>query len=156
MNVETTEKLLRAHPFASDLTNEQVAFMAGCMRNLRYPAGSYLFREGQPANEFVLLRSGVVSLEVRKPGGGILQLETVSSGDVLGWSVLFPPYVWHLDGRAVENTMALVFDGACLRRKIDEDVTFAYRITHRLLFEVHRRLERARLQQVDVYRSAIQ
>lgn len=156
MKIQTTEKLLRAHPFAADLSDPQVAFMSGCMKNVRCPAGSYLFREGQEASDFILLRSGLLSLEVRKPGGGAMQLETVSAGGVLGWSVLFPPHVWHVDCRAVEPALALLFDGECLRNKMAEDVQFAYAVTRRMLFEVHRRLERVRLQQADVYRSTRQ
>ena len=152
MRFQTTEKLLRGHPFAADLTDAQVAFMAGCMKNVRCRAGAHLFREGQEASDFILLRSGLVSLEVRKPGGGAIQLETVSAGGILGWSVLFPPHVWHVDCRAVEQTLALLFDGECLRNKMEQDVQFAYAVTRRMLLEVHRRLERVRLQQADVYR----
>lgn len=156
MKIHSPEKLLREQPFASDLTDAQVAFMTGCMKNVRCRAGSYLFREGHQASDLILVRSGMVSLEIRKPGGGAVQLESVSAGGVLGWSVLFPPYVWHVDGRAVERTLALFFDGECLRNKIAQDTEFALAITRRMLFEVHRRLERVRLQQVDVYRSTVQ
>jgi len=151
MNFESTERLLRNHSFTERMTDDQVRFMLGCMKNIRYPAGEYLFREGSHADSLFLLRTGKVALEVHAPGSGPKQLETLGEGDVLGWSVLFPPHTWSVDCRALEPTVALTFDGQCLRQKIEQDLPFAYAITRRLLYVVHRRLERARLHEVDVY-----
>jgi hypothetical protein len=91
MNFESIERLLRHHAFMEGMTDEQVRFMLGCMRNIRYPAGDCLFRDGSKADTLFLLRGGRVALEVQSPGIGARQLETFGEGDVLGWSVLFPP-----------------------------------------------------------------
>ena len=40
----------------------------GCARNVRFAAGEYLFHEGEPANEFYLIRHGTVALELHSPG----------------------------------------------------------------------------------------
>ena len=40
---------------------------------------------------------------------------------MIGWSWLFPPYVWHFDAQAITDVRATVFDGACLRGKCDDD-----------------------------------
>jgi CRP/FNR family cyclic AMP-dependent transcriptional regulator len=146
---------LAEHVFVSELARPQVDFLAGCTKNQRFSAGEFLFREDAPASSLFLLRGGKVALEADVTGRGSVQVETLGSGDVLGWSVLFAPYRWHVNGRAVEPTLAFVVDGACLRSKIETDVAFGYAITRRLLYEVHRRLERARLQQLDVYRAEL-
>lgn len=145
---------LRAQPFVSEMTEEQVAAMASCMRIVDYSADTYLFREGQPADALFLIQRGRVAVEVHAPGKGTLQLETLSEGDILGWSLLFPPRIWHVDARSIEPTVSLVFDGACLRAKMDADIAFAYVLTRRVLYEVHNRLEQVRLQQADVYKDA--
>ena len=88
------------------------------------------------------------------PGRGSVQLESLGSDDMLGLSWLFPPERVQLDARAVEPVVALAFDGACLRGKMDADPTLAYALTRRMLAETHKRLERVRLQRVDVYRGA--
>jgi CRP/FNR family cyclic AMP-dependent transcriptional regulator len=154
MNFESTERLLREHPFVSGMTDEQVRVMAGCMKNLRCSQDQFLFREGDPADAFFLIRNGTLALQIHSAGNGTLALETVSAGDVLGWSTLFPPHVWHVDARALENVLVLSFDGPCLRKKIESDLSFGYVFTRRVLWEVHRRLERVRLQQADVYRGS--
>jgi hypothetical protein len=79
----------------------------------------------------------------------------MGDGDVLGWSVLYPPHAWHIEGVALDETLVFAIDGQCLREKLDQDPAFAARFLRRLLFEVHQRLERARLQQLDVYKAEL-
>ena len=42
-------------------------------------------------------------------------IETIGAGDLLGWSWMFPPYVWHFTARAIEPTTAIFFYGSILR-----------------------------------------
>ena len=151
MTIQPIDRLLRAHPFADGLDDSSVAFLASCMKNERFSAGSYLFREGDPADTLFLVRQGHVALQVHAPGRGSVQVESIGPGDVLGWSTMFPPHAWHVDARVLETTVALTFVGKCLRDKMATDTALAYAVTRRLLYEVHRRLERVRLQQADVY-----
>lgn len=155
MTLETLERSLGQHQFCKDLGQDALHFLAGCTKNVRFSAGDHLFREGMPADWMYLIRSGQVSLETYLPGRGALTVETLAKGEVLGWSVLFAPYEWHVDGRATETVVAFGVDGNCLRNKLDADPSFGYAITRRLLREVHSRLERARLQQLDVYRAEV-
>ena len=151
MNLEPLDKALASHPFAAVLSPEMLQFLAGCTKNDRFEPGDYLFHDGDHATRLYLIRSGRVALESHDPARGTLTLETVESKDVLGWSALFEPH--SLDGRALTPTLAFSIDGECLLRKMDSDPRFGYAITRRLLEDVHRRLERTRLQQLDVYRS---
>ena len=74
---------------------------AGCSQTAGFEAGETLFREGEPADVFYVLRRGRVALELYVPGRGELTIETIDPGSVVGWSWLFPPHVWHFDARAV-------------------------------------------------------
>lgn len=153
MTPETLERSLRGHPFVQDLDESQLRFLLGCTKNMRFAAGGYLAHEGDEANLLFLLRSGRVALESHVPGKGAVTLETLEAGEALGWSVMFPPHRWHLDVRAVEPSLAFGVDGACLRAKLQADHSFAYAVTRRMLYEAQCRLRRARLQQLDVYRT---
>jgi CRP/FNR family transcriptional regulator, cyclic AMP receptor protein len=155
MQTETLERALAAHPFLANMSEAHLRFLAGCAKNARFEPNEYLIREGSPADSLFLIRSGRVALESHMPGRGSVQVETPASGDVLGWSALFPPHYWHLDGRAVEPVLAFQLDGECLRSKIESDKGFGYEVTRRLLQVVHKRLERARLQQLDVYKAEL-
>ena len=51
-----------------------------------------LFREGDAADRFFLIRSGAVALEIAAPGRERAGRSRRShDGDVVGWSWLFPP-----------------------------------------------------------------
>lgn len=151
--MENLERLLRQHHFLEELTPEQIRFLVSCARNDRFGAGSFLFREGATARSFFLIRVGIVSLEVHVPGKGPLMMETASPGDIVGLSWLYPPHLSQLDARAVDDVIAIVFDGDCLRGKMAEDPALGYALTRRLLFQVYKRLERVRLQRFDLYKS---
>jgi CRP-like cAMP-binding protein len=155
MQTETLVRALSTHPFLADLGQKHLDFLTGCAKNARFDRDAYLVREGAPAVSLFLIREGRIALESQVPGRGSVQVETLGPGDVLGWSALFPPHFWHLDGRAVEPALTFVIDGECLRNKIESDKDFGYALTRRLLHVVHRRLERARLQQLDVYKAEL-
>jgi CRP/FNR family cyclic AMP-dependent transcriptional regulator len=72
---------------------------------------------------------------------------------VLGWSWLFPPYRWQFDARAVEPVRAFRLDGNCLRTKCEADHDLGYELVKRFLYQVHTRLERTRMQLLDIYRA---
>lgn len=152
--MESLERLLRAHPFLDRLSDEEIRFLVSCAANRRYDAGALLFREGDVADAFYLVRHGRVSLEVQVPGRGAFQLESIEPGDALGWSWLFAPYRVQLDARAVEPVVALVFDGRCLRDKMERDHDLGFALAKLMLYHVYQRLTRVRLQRLDVYRAA--
>lgn len=153
MNPETLERSLKSQPFVSDLDDSQLRFLLGCTKNVRFAAGDYLAREGDKAEALYLIRTGRIALESHIPGRGVVTLESLGAGEIMGWSVMFPPHYWHVDARAVDTTLAFAVDGHCLRDKLEADHSFAYAITRRMLADVHKRLRRTRLQQLDVYRS---
>ena len=81
---------------------EHIQLLAGCARNHRFAAGQYLFREGEPADEFFLIRHGSVALEIAAPGKAPIVFETLGDGEIVGASWLVPPYRWMFDARAVD------------------------------------------------------
>lgn len=153
MQLEPLTRSLAEHPFVSGMSAADVEFLAGCTKNVRFAAGEFLFREGKAASELFLVRDGRVGLESHSAGRGSVTLETLGPGDVLGWRALFERYQWHLDGRALEPVLVFSVDGRCLQAKMEREPAFGFAVTRRLLFQAHQRLERARLQQLDVYRT---
>ena len=53
-------------------------------------------------------------------------IQTLEGGEALGWSWLFPPFVWHFGARAIKPTDVVAFDAAVLRDKANEDHEFGY------------------------------
>ena len=144
-------ELIAAHPFFADLAPAYLDLIAGCGRNVVFRAGQYVFREGEAAERFYLLRAGAVALEVHAPGRPPLTIETLHPGEVLGVSWLIAPYRWNFDARALEDLRAVALDAVCLRGKADADPALGYALMQRFVPEVVRRLQATRLRLLDLY-----
>lgn len=143
--------LLAEHPFFSDLPDTDLDLIAGCGRNVHFTTGQTIFEEGGDADVFFVIRQGRVALSVHSPQTGGVTIATVSDGDVLGWSWLFPPYRWHFDAHARTETRAVALDGACLRGKCEDDASLGYRLMRRFVQLTQQRLQETRLQLLDLY-----
>ena len=142
---------LAEHPFFEGFAPEQSRILSGCARNHRFDAGHYLFHEGDPADEFFLIRHGRVALEIVAPGRAPVVIATLGKGEIVGASWLVAPYRWMFDARAVEMTRAIGIDAACLRGKCDADPKLGYEMMKRFLPVLVQRLNATRLQLLDVY-----
>jgi len=149
--VETLDELIAHAPVFAGLGSEDLTLIAGCAQNVGFDDGELLFREGEPANTFYVVRRGRVSLELHTPERGGLVIDTIEPGEVVGWSWLFEPYVWHFDARAAGPLRAIAFDGACLRGKCDDDKELGYELMKRFAQVMIDRLQHARVRLLDVY-----
>ena len=147
------EQLLAEQPYFKGLSPSQLAAVTGCAKNVRFEAGEHLLRQGDDANEFFVIRQGKVALEASAPAGPIT-IQTLGDGDVVGWSWLVQPHVWRLGAVARELTRAIALDGACLRRKCEEDHDLGFELLKRFSFLISERLEATRLQLLDFYSPA--
>ena len=151
---QTLEPLLRGHKFFDGLESDYLTLLTGCASTAVFAADTFLFREGEPAETFYLIREGKVALEIAAPGRGALVVQTLGPGDVAGFSWLFDPHRWEFDGRAVERVLAVQMDGACLRGKCDADPRLGYELMQRFAGLMTSRLQATRLQLLDVYGHA--
>jgi CRP-like cAMP-binding protein len=150
----TIENLLAQLPAFQGLDRSYLELVAACGANDGFGAGEQLFREGDPADSFHVVRRGRISLEVFVPNRGTMMITTLGAGELVGWSWLFPPYRWHFDARATEPTRTIAFDGACLRGKCEQDHDLGYELMRRFASLMLDRLQATRLQLLDVYGRA--
>jgi CRP-like cAMP-binding protein len=151
--METLEPILAKHPFLKGLEPRHLKILVGCASNVRFNADQFLFHEGEEANEFYMIREGKVAVQIQGAERGPITVQTIGEGDVLGWSWLIPPYRWRFDAKALELTRAIALDGKCLRTKSEEDHDLGYELLKRFACIIVERLEAARLQLLDVYKS---
>jgi CRP/FNR family transcriptional regulator, cyclic AMP receptor protein len=151
MQTENLTDILRQHPFLADLPDTHMQTLLGCASNARFSEGAYLIHEGQVANKFFLIRTGRIALEIDVAPKGLLRIQTVGAGDVLGWSWLISPFRWHFSGVAVAETRVVALDGECLRKKCELDHDFGYEMLKRFSQIMERRLEATRMQLLDLY-----
>ncbi|MBD2327975.1 cyclic nucleotide-binding domain-containing protein [Alkalinema sp. FACHB-956] len=151
MTLSSLAPILQEHEFFAGLSPEYVQLLTECASNIRFDAGDMLFRQGEPADRFYLLRQGKVAIEISAPGRPTLTIKTLGDNDVLGWSWLFPPYQWQFDARALELTRAVALDGRCLRGKCDNDPVLGYELMKRFSQIMLDSLNATRLQLLDLY-----
>ncbi|MGO9087607.1 MAG: cyclic nucleotide-binding domain-containing protein [Candidatus Sulfotelmatobacter sp.] len=149
--METLERIIAEHEFFAGLESYYTNLLVGCGANVRFHPGTYIFKEGEEANEFYLIRSGKVALELFAPQHKPIVVETLQDGDILGWSWLLPPYLWKFHAHATQDTRAIALDGKCLRAKCEQNHDLGYEVLKRFAQIMERRLEATRMQLLDVY-----
>lgn len=149
--MENLESIIREHPFLKGFDQKYIALVGGCASNIRFDKGQLLFREGEEANAFYIIRQGRIAVETYAAERGPIIIDTLSEGDILGWSWLIPPYNWHFDARAVELTRAIALDGRCLREKCESDHNLGYELLKRFAQVMEDRLQATRIRLLDMY-----
>ena len=152
--MQTIAQYLPQHPFFAGLDESMAALVAGCARTVHFRPGQHLFREGQQADTFYVVRHGRVALQVTAPAGPPVVVDTAHDDDVVGWSWLVPPYRWTFDALATEETSAIAVDGACLREKAAADPTLGYALLQRVVKVMSARVQSARVRLLDLYGGA--
>jgi CRP/FNR family cyclic AMP-dependent transcriptional regulator len=140
---------LADHPFLSTMPTNSLRRLAAHVQHKDIPSGHTIFREGDEADRFFLIRQGVVRLDMEVPGRGRVDIEMLGADCALGWSWLFPPYRWHLTATAIERTSVLVFDASMLRSLMASDPLTGYEMMRRFAAIIFDRLGSTRLQVGD-------
>ena len=140
----TLRDKLAAYRFFSGMEPAHLTLVAQNAGDVKFKTGEVLFRESEPSNRFFLIGKGKVALEVHDLVNGTVFIEELREGDVLGWSWLFPPFVWHFQARALEPTEAVALDGARILIAAERDHDFGYELMKRVAQVVIHRLQAAR------------
>ena len=149
--MEGLDPLLAEHPFLRTLSAAHIRTVAGCAKNERFEPGQFLFREGEEADHFFVIRHGMVAIEIGAPPRGVVTVQTWTDGEILGWSWLLPPYRWRSSAKATELTRVIVLDGKCLRQKCEADHDLGYELLRSFADVLARRLDLAYMQLLDLY-----
>ncbi|WP_129838214.1 cyclic nucleotide-binding domain-containing protein [Streptomyces sp. RFCAC02] len=116
-------------------------------REVTFDQGDRLFEERGRADRFWIIRSGTVRLDLRLGGRRPVAVSSLDTGDMLGWSWLFPPHEWDFGAEALSPVRAYEFGGAAVQELCDEDPAFGYTLL-RVVAEIlasRVRTERTRL-----------
>ena len=77
---------LLGHPFIRGLDPQYVDVFVSLGHNAEFEPRQVIFRAGEPANTFYLVRSGVVALQVDSGGAYPRTISNIAEGSALGWS----------------------------------------------------------------------
>lgn len=151
MEAPPLETFLTEHTLLKGLPPRYATLLCECASDVRFDEGDIIFRHGDPADRFYLIQDGRVSLDISSHTGETLTIQTLEAGDVLGFSWLFPPYIWYFDARAMKVTRAFALPGTILRGKCEQDPRLGYELMKRFSAVLHARMQATRMQILDVY-----
>lgn len=145
----TEATIIGAQPFLHHLSAEQVERLAACAEHVRVPAGTRLFEEGASAHSFWLIDAGQVALDTLVPGTGMVTIEKLGRGDVVGLSWLAPPYQFKYGAVATQPLQAFEFNATAVRAAFDADPALGYALLDRFLVVAAHRLQATRARLID-------
>jgi CRP/FNR family cyclic AMP-dependent transcriptional regulator len=153
--IEVTTAVLAAHPFLRGMPPGQLEALGTTASEVTFDPGQRIFEAGGYAGQFWLIQSGHIALDVRVPGEGIVIVETVGIGDLLGWSWLFPPFSWTFGAVTISPVRAFEFDAAAVRACCAADPALGGEVTRRVACVMARRLTAARTRLLAVSGRAL-
>jgi CRP/FNR family cyclic AMP-dependent transcriptional regulator len=144
MEPESMATRVTLHPFLAGMSRTHLALLTDRAIPAHFKKGQTILREGDFANRLYLIESGGVVLESGESLGEPVVVDTIGPGDLLGWSWMFHPYVWHFTARASAPTETIFFYGAILREHCERDHSLGYELFKRITPIMLRRLQAAR------------
>lgn len=151
-------ELLRRYPFFAGLSMDQIRILAMAGEELDVPKGHVLFDIHASLNKFYLVISGEIGICVEKPRQGAHEdtldqaapetdiISLINSGEIFGWSSLFPPFAATAGAKALVPSRVAVFDAKDLLEAFENDPCFGYQMMQKLAQIVHFRLRDRRLE----------
>lgn len=153
--MEVTTTALAAHPFLRGMPPDHLSELSPLASVVTFPAGARIFADGGFADRFWLVRSGHASLDMQVPGLGPVVIDSVGMGELIGWSWLFPPYLWVFGAVCATPLEAFQFDAPEVRARCTADPAFGYDITLRLIQVLTRRIHSTRTRLITRSRSTV-
>jgi CRP-like cAMP-binding protein len=143
--------LLAEHPFFDGIPPQYLDLISNAASEAKYEMRELIFHEGDEASEFHVIRRGKVAIEIFTPDRGPVAVETINTGEVLGWSWLIEPYRWLFDAQAIEPTEVIVINARKIRESMATDAALSNELLHRFVPIIVERLQATRMQLLDLY-----
>ena len=143
-------QLLRKVSIFQELADGQLEEVAALCTEETHSAGSLIRREGEPAEQLLILREGKVVLEMGVrlwPERRVRQMsvETINAGEPFGLSALTESEVWTMSARALDTCRVIVLRSRDLRQLMEADPIMGCAVNEGLSNVLAHRLRHSRL-----------
>jgi CRP-like cAMP-binding protein len=144
---------IRESDFTQGMEDKHIKKLATIAREVAFDQGEVIFREGDLDEEFYLIQSGEVTLEVEVPGRGRVTVYTLGAGQLLGWSAMFPPREKTSRATAHAPVHGVAINTTRLREEFQRDHWLEVDIVRRLSETIGQRLKETRQHLLDLFAS---
>lgn len=146
---QTIKETLKACHVFSALEKAELDEIAALATEKPFEAGTILFQQGDPAEEFLVLEDGKVAVQMNLPESpqGTFRratIDTITRNEVVGWSVVVEPYIYTLTAICLQNVNVLSLNGQQFRALLEKNHKMGYEIMKRLMQVVASRLDDTR------------
>jgi CRP-like cAMP-binding protein len=149
MTDHVTPAFLKTLAFFAPATDEELQLLVPAAQVEQYPAGATIFREGDHLSHVFIVTSGTVALEVTGRDHQAHKVQTVSTGELLGWSPVLGPGPMTATARAATQVRLIALDAGVLLKLCTADPRFGYHFMRRTAAAIAARLNATRLQLLD-------
>ena len=132
---------LKAIVILGFLTDSMIDKLLPITNLLKFDESEVLFREGEKAENFYMLRRGKILLEQRISEKITVSVGAVKPGYAFGWSAMLGGATYTSDAVCAEKSEVFFINGVELTNLLDKDHSMGYRMTQRVLRIIKKRLE---------------
>lgn len=151
MNDSEMLAALRQLPFFDGFTDEMLLPSLPISRLVEFPAGTVIFRQGDPARDIYFVLEGTVALELCGSAVGCRRLMTVGKRELLGWSPILEQEHLTATARTTSPVQAIEINGPELVNFCRANPQIGFELMKRTAIALAKRLNATRLQLVNVY-----
>ncbi len=130
-------KLLREMAFFSDLSDNELATVAGVVKKQNFKIGDTVFKESEDGQSIYIIRKGEVKACKIAPDGDLFTLTIMKDGEIFG-------EMSFLDGRprsativAVSDLETYVIDKQDFETLVDDNPRIIYKLLRNIVFTIH-------------------
>ena len=123
------------------LTEEMIQKLLPEIELVRFEENEIIFRRGDPADMFFMLKRGKILLEQRISDKVTISMGTVKPGFSFGWSAMLEDEKFSLDTVCGEPCEVLSIRAKTMLAMLEQDHSMGYRFMQRLLHMLRRRLD---------------
>ena len=128
VSLEECRRVLRSNAALAQLTDADVEALSPLIHLDEFAAGTVLFNESDPANNFSVIATGTIELYKTGSTGKKLTLNILHDGDLLGEMGLLNSAPRTATARALTTARLLCFDSERFNAALDEGSLSAHRM----------------------------
>ena len=139
---------LRDCEIFSGLGDTELEEVAASVLEKEYAAGTTIFREGDSADDLLVLQEGKIAMQMtllREQGQDRkVSVDIVSKNEVIGWSAIVEPYTYTLTAVCLQKVKILSISRDKIRWLLEDNPRIGYEVLKGLIKVVASRLHDTR------------
>jgi len=134
----TIDKELRQLYLFAGLSDQELAQIKQGIRQIELQEGEYLFKHGQQAERFFMLKEGHIKLLRLSFDGGEKVFEVISPGQTFAEAIMFMPNAsYPVTAQAINNSLLLAFENKALIEILKESSDTCFQIMFHMSKRLH-------------------